>query len=161
MKPAPAKSSKSIRAAFFADKLGICLSGLCLVHCLLTPFVLIALPSLTVASFESHHIFHELLLIVLPIVALAAFVPGYLRHRDLRVFFWSIPGLALLAIAATIFHDDIWLQAGVTITGSLLLIKAHMLNRHLCACCESHPKKDETAVIETAQPVDVQQVSST
>ncbi|HVK60147.1 MAG TPA: MerC domain-containing protein [Bdellovibrionales bacterium] len=130
----------ALSRARIADKLGICLSGLCLVHCLLTPVVLIALPSLTLVSFESHHIFHEVLLVILPIVALAAFIPGFRRHGDKRVFFWSVPALALMAVAVTVFHDAIWIQAGLTITGSILLIKAHMLNRHLCACCESHPK---------------------
>lgn len=145
------KPSKSfLRAAFWADRLGICLSGLCLIHCLVTPIVLIMLPSVTLASFEGHHIFHEVLMVILPVVALAAFVPGFRKHKDARVFFWSVPALVLITIAATVFHDDVWIQAAMTITGSALLIKAHLLNRHLCACCETHPKKSEEAVSDSA-----------
>jgi hypothetical protein len=141
MKPV---SKRSIAAAFIADRLGICLSGLCLVHCLLTPLLLIALPSLSVATLEGgHHIFHEVLMIILPLVALVAFIPGFRRHHDKRVFYWSLPGLALLALAITVFHDDILWQAAITISGSVLLIRAHILNRHLCACCITHPNKSK------------------
>jgi hypothetical protein len=154
----PSKFALSV--AFVADRLGICLSGLCLIHCILTPFVLLALPSLAVASFENegHHLLHEVLLVILPVLALAAFIPGFRRHRDLRVFYWSVPGIALLAIAVTIFHDNMWIQSGITISGSIFLIRAHVLNRHLCACCESHPKKEEATTLSADEPV--QRVSS-
>lgn len=131
-----------------ADRLGICLSALCLVHCLLTPVLILLLPSLQL--FEAHgsgsHIFHEsfhlALLLVLPIVAVLAFVPGFRRHGDKRVFAWSLPGLALVGIVAFFFEDISWTGSIVSVIGSLMLIRAHMINRKLCACCETeHGKK--------------------
>lgn len=116
-----------------ADKIGIVLSGLCVVHCLLTPFVILLIPSLELASY--HDLFHDVLLGVLPLVALSAFIPGYRRHRNFEVFLWSLPGLAMVAIGALVFHEQVVGQVLFSIAGSLLLIKAHLVNRALCTCC--------------------------
>jgi hypothetical protein len=32
----------------------------------------------------------------------------------------------------------IWWEASLSIVGSLFLIRAHVLNRYLCACCHTH-----------------------
>ena len=123
-----------------ADRLGICLSALCVLHCLLTPFAIALIPAFQSPAFLStgaHGVFHEGLLIVLPILAILAFVPGFKRHRDARVFYWSVPGLAFLLVATIYLHDDFVEQAMLSIPGSLLLIRAHWLNRSLCACCEA------------------------
>lgn len=121
-----------------ADRLGICLSLLCLIHCVFTPLLIIVLPSLHFLDMFEH--FHELLLFVLPVLALLAFVPGYRKHRDRRVFFWALPGLALVAIAATAFDHEDLRGVAFSIVGSVLLIQAHLLNRRLCVCCESDHK---------------------
>jgi hypothetical protein len=143
----------------FADGLGICLSGLCAIHCLLTPVVILLLPSFhffhAYALHEFHDWFHVVLLGVLPVVALVAFVPGFLRHRDVRVFGWSIPGFAAIAMPGIAFHDNLWLSTPFMIVGSLFLIRAHVLNRHLCACCQighgrNHSKQSEAAKLDSA-----------
>lgn len=118
----------------WADKLGICLSALCLIHCLITPMLLIFLPAL---SLWGHHVFHDALLVILPLLAIAAFIPGFVRHRDPRVFYWAIPGLAAVVLGTLLFEEEIILQAIITISGSILLIRAHLKNRALCACCEA------------------------
>jgi hypothetical protein len=135
------RSQSKIRS--WADSIGLCLSALCLIHCLLTPILLLAIPSLVlIEESGAHEWFHRGLFTVLPLLALAAFVPGYLRHRDLRVFFWSVPGITSLAVGLTIFEGQMGPQALLTIAGSLFLIRAHLLNRHLCSCCESdHGRK--------------------
>lgn len=131
------------RLQLWADRLGICLSWLCLIHCVMTPVVLLLLPGLSfipaVGHSEDHEHFHEALLIVLPILALAAFVPGYRAHRNKKVFAWGIPGLILISLGVFVFHHG-WETVVVTIPGSILLIRAHLLNRHLCSCCEHDHK---------------------
>jgi chromate transport protein ChrA len=123
----------------FADRLGICLSGLCAIHCLVTPLLILLLPSFHFFQAYSLHEFdewfHGILLVVLPVVAIIAFVPGYLRHRDWKVFGWSIAGFSAILVAIIAFHENLWLSTPLMIAGSLLLIRAHFLNRHLCACC--------------------------
>ena len=124
-----------------ADRLGICLSALCVVHCLLTPVLLIALPSVqwlpSIAPFLGHERYHLIMLIVLPVLAVLAFIPGYRLHRDVRVFIWAAPGIVAIALGALLFEGQVWLEAGASIAGSLMLIRAHMLNRVLCSCCET------------------------
>jgi hypothetical protein len=120
----------------WADRLGICLSGLCVVHCAMMPILVLAIPTLEMGFL--HEFFHESLLVVLPVLAVAAFVPGYRKHRDARVFLWSLPGLVLIALGALVFgHESLIAQGALTIAGSVLLIRAHQVNRKLCACCES------------------------
>lgn len=121
-----------------ADRLGICLSALCLVHCLATPLLILLLPSIQfLETHESwHEGFHLTLMLVLPVLALAAFLPGYRRHGDKRVFFWAVPGLILVAIVALAFEHVSWTGSLISILGSLMLIRAHVINRQQCACCE-------------------------
>jgi hypothetical protein len=117
----------------WADRLGICLSALCIVHCLLTPVVFLLLPGLSL--FAYHEAFHLPLLIALPALALLAFIPGFRRHQDPKIFFWAVPGMALVVVAVLVFENNIWLEVPLSISGSLCLIRAHVLNRRLCACC--------------------------
>ena len=117
----------------WADRLGIGLSGLCLVHCLLTPLVIILIPAIEVSVY--HEMFHRSLLMVLPLIALGAFIPGYRRHGQMSVFLWSLPGLALIALGALAFENKLWLQTLTSIAGSALLIRAHFINHGLRANC--------------------------
>jgi hypothetical protein len=134
--PHPHDPGAKSQMRLWADRVGVFLSAACAIHCLLTPFMILALPSL--GLFELHHQFHETLLVILPLVALLAFIPGYLNHRDRRIFFWAAPGFALIASVAFLFeHTHDILPTIVSIAGSLCLIQAHLLNRRLCACCGS------------------------
>lgn len=136
------RESAKIRS--WADRLGLCLSLLCLIHCILTPIMLLLIPSLMlIEESGAHEWFHRGLFAVLPIFAIAAFIPGYLRHRDKRVFYWGTPGLVLLAIGIIVFEGQMGPQALATIAGSLFLIRAHILNRQLCACCETNHGRTE------------------
>lgn len=127
------------------DRLGICLSVLCLVHCLLTPVIMGLLPMGALLGFWQHG-FHQVFLMVIPAVALIAFVPGWRQHRDMRVWAWGGVGILLLAfgvgVAEFFGHEAVgdWraLAAELVLTalGGACLIRAHLLNRALCVCCE-------------------------
>src|SRR3954465_14819181 len=59
-----------------ADRAGICLSVICIVHCILTPIILVLLPMLQI--FEIYHgSMHVVFACIIPALALAAFIPGY------------------------------------------------------------------------------------
>lgn len=117
-----------------ADRLGICLSALCILHCLAVPVVIALIPALQ--TFVDHDFFHVILVPVLPVLAVMAFIPGFKKHRDNRVFYWSIPGIILIALTVY-FHESHVVQALFSLPGSLCLIRAHWINRHLCVCCQS------------------------
>lgn len=136
------------------DRLGICLSVLCLAHCLGTPLILALVPVSiwgTISHFllpsESsqsglHWGLHSLFLILVPTLALVSFVPGYRRHRSFSVVVWAVGGT--LGLILGVLDEQIWhffeLHVGaptpvLTVIGALALIRAHWLNRKLCQCC--------------------------
>lgn len=121
-----------------ADKAGICLSAICIVHCILTPVILLALPALH--AFEWYHgTLHVVFAIIIPLLALAAFIPGYKLHGDSRVFKIALVGFALVIAGIIIPHElEIeWLEPVFSIAGSIFLVRAHLINRNLCACCRA------------------------
>jgi len=117
-----------------ADRLGICLSALCILHCLAVPVAIALIPALQ--TFVDHDWFHVALVVILPVLAVMAFIPGFRKHRDKRVFYWALPGMALVMLTLW-FHESHAMQALFSIPGSLCLIRAHWINRHLCVCCQS------------------------
>ncbi len=115
------------------------LSGLCVVHCLLLPFLVAALPFLGVFS-QNDMVHQVLILIAAPLSALALYRSGGWRKRE--VLAPMLLGLALLAAAAFIsrFED---FEAVLSVVGALLVAGSHVLNyrgrlfhRHSsdCAC---------------------------
>lgn len=146
------------------DRLGITLSIVCMFHCVLTPLVLLGVPFL---SHQGHEFlmgaaWHQVFLLVVPLVALLAFLPGWKRHRDVRVWWLSAWGLLFLSAGVLIallgdghHHAHVaetagqfWLamashgphevsaffEISLTMIGGALFIRAHLLNRHLIGC---------------------------
>ena len=106
------------------------LSGLCLIHCLLLPFVVVLLPFL--GQFSDDHFHLEMLVVVIPVSAVALFL-GYRRHRRAGVVLAGIAGLALLTVGGTVAHSAYGLAADRTLTvlGSITLAVTHYRNFRL------------------------------
>lgn len=121
------------------DKLGVWLSGLCLIHCVGTVVLIAALPMLQFDE-HLHESFHIILAVVLPLVALIAFIPGFRRHHDKRVIALGVLGVALIIYGAAEPYNGLehTMIAVVTSLGSLALITAHMRNRRLNKCNHPH-----------------------
>lgn len=117
-----------------ADLVGMLLSFVCMLHCLLLPVVVV----LGIASeqwFVNDDWTHIIMLgIVIPISGIAL-IGGWLRHRRLVVLGLGITGIALLAVAALYMHDHVgvWADAIVTSLGGGILAVAHLRNRS-CGC---------------------------
>jgi hypothetical protein len=116
------------------DTLGIIASGLCLVHCLLLPLVVLALPAL------GSHVMHDdrthyFLAFFVTIFCLTAVVPGYLRHSDKWVLTSMTAGLCLVLFAtfASAMLGELW-EIPLITAGNLLVVGAHLQNRKLLAC---------------------------
>ena len=135
--------------ATFGDRLGICLSGLCILHCALTPVLLVGLPALNLSGFPfPGGDFHVVIAVFIGCAALLAFIPGFRAHRNRQVFAWAIPGFLAIVLAAFLGKADVGFahlgqagEAALSIFGSVLLIRAHLLNRAYCACCRTHAAK--------------------
>jgi len=114
------------------DHAGIIASALCLIHCVVLPLLLIAMPALGFAWLADEWT-HRILIFLLMLMASAAFVAGYRLHRRALIPVVAILALGLLSFAA--FGVGAWLQSdcekSLTVTGSILLIAAHGMNLRL------------------------------
>lgn len=120
------------------DRWGIFLSGLCLVHCLLTPIIIFLIPWLE--AYLREEIFHALLFIIILPLAFITFYSGHKIHRSKRPIILGTLGIAFLAsdlILPESMHEIAFLHTGLTIFGSLLLVGAHYFNWH-CHCHHDH-----------------------
>ena len=109
----------------FWDRLGIGLSGLCAIHCLLVP-VFVSLIPLWPALEEFHGYTH----LVFFLAIAPAVILSVKNRKDLKaVSGYLFIGLAII-FYAWLFNNQLgeYGEAGVTLVGSLLLIRGHWLN---------------------------------
>lgn len=102
--PAPLPGKESFgRTEGWLHKLAIGFAGVCGVHCLLTPVLLILFPIIGSTFFveESFHLW--MLLAVVPTTVIAVFL-GCRRHKDKYVFLLALTGLSLIIAAAVWGH---------------------------------------------------------
>lgn len=112
------------------DRAAICVSGLCLVQCLLLPILVVVTPLASVGFLGDEWFHMALLLVVLPL-SLLAFALGFRQHRNPTMLIPGGLGLLLVALAAAaeISHSmSHWQAALLTSLGGLLLITGHWLN---------------------------------
>ena len=117
------------------DSLGITISSVCAIHCLLLPAIFIIAPY----SFLASHEFHEALIyFILPCAAIA-FTLGCRKHGDIKVALMGSFGIILLAssiLLHEIFHSEEHSEelttVLITVAGSIMLILSHLRNRKLC-----------------------------
>lgn len=119
--------------SFQWDRIGIVLSGICVIHCLALPVIVSALP--LVAHGISHsHWFHALILIlVIPTVVLALKQSNGRR----RVVYLLIAGLLLImaGLGSGSFGGYYHWETGLTVAGSILLVSGHVSNYLSHATC--------------------------
>lgn len=128
------------------DKLGISVSGICLVHCLLLPVVISILPIWTSAQ-QVHGWLHPVFAVLLIPTTILALVIGYKRHRSRRVVALMAVGLLLVVVAAIpAFHNPgIVFETVLTMSGSAFLIAGHLLNWRLSKACKMAPRSSMAA----------------
>ena len=117
------------------DNLGITISSVCAIHCLLLPMIFLIAPY----SFLASHEFHEALIYFILPCAFIAFVLGCRRHKDLMVAIMGMFGIVLLGSALLMHdvlhgdqHSEEFTTVLITVCGSILLVFSHLRNRKLC-----------------------------
>lgn len=127
------------------DRVAVVLSGLCLLHCLALPIVIVSLPF--VAQFAETHWHTPMLLIAVP-VSTVAIVIGYRRHGNRLIVAAGALGLGLLIFGATIAHAHYGVVADrvLTVGGSLLLATVHWQNSRRLRL---HPRDADVALAKT------------
>lgn len=115
------------------DLAGIGASVLCVLHCLATPLLVVAVP--TVAAFEEQT--HAAFALVILAIGLLAFWPGLRRHRRWHVLGAAVVGFALISLGV-VAPEGLLSEPGegaVTVLGGATLILAHLRNAYFCRSC--------------------------
>jgi hypothetical protein len=115
------------------DKTGIATSMICIVHCILTPFLAAALPILAVTEQGTHIGFT----IALLAIGSVAFMPGYRKHGRRSMVYMGMLGFLMLC-AAVILPETLATEAietSLTVIGGGFLIIAHLCNMYFCLNC--------------------------
>jgi len=141
------------------DKIGICLSAACVIHCLVLPIIFISFPALHLILGQWHSHFHNFLIYLIMPLSLLSFLPRFLEDRKLAYLYG--PGMAIASIIIVIvlaendllpFHEII--EPLVTTICSLILIYFHWKNylhrnskKHNpdnCSICQATGKVETT-----------------
>ena len=131
-----------IRSITLVDRMAVSLSLLCLMHCLVMPLLLIALPSLAISVFASENVHLWLVYAVIP-SSLFALGMGCRQHRRGLFLLIGLAGLSLLTLGILVEHIgwDHAFEQLFTAAGAILIALAHVLNFRACrksANCECH-----------------------
>jgi len=118
-------NDQEINKPGFWDRVGIALSGVCAIHCLLVP-VIVSLIPLWPAFEELHgytHLFFFLAIAPTVILSLRK------RHDSWMITFFLVGGV-LVIFLAWFFNETLgeYGEASITLIGSLMLIRGHWLN---------------------------------
>lgn len=122
------------------DLLGIGASTLCVLHCLATPLLVVALPMLEVYEHQTHAAFALAILAI----GMLAFWPGYLRHRRSWVVVTALLGFGLISLGVTAPEGLLTepLEAAATVAGGATLVFAHLRNVFFCRYCPACGAED-------------------
>lgn len=116
------------------DGVALCLSGLCILHCLALPVLASLMPIF--GSLAENEMIHKALVIATPFLVAAALFrscPG----RD-RIIFLAIAGIGVaLLFAAAFVHELHDYETLLTVIGALILASAHFFRWRCHASCTS------------------------
>ena len=130
-----------LKAQMTSDKLAISLSAACLIHCLFAPTLIIFAYSFLSFSVESELVHYIILLLALPISALALIL-GYRNHKVLSFLMIGIAGLSLMLLAVLLGEGTS--EKVPTVIGSFIVAYAHYKNHKVCKEleCNCHDKQN-------------------
>jgi hypothetical protein len=106
------------------DRLGVLLSCLCLVHCVVGLILVAGMGA--GASFLLDPAIHKFGLLLATIVAGAAIGLGAFRHRRVAPFVVAMTGLSFMGAALAVGHG--YEEAVLTVIGVILVAAGHVLN---------------------------------
>ena len=115
------------------DRSAIALSTLCVIHCLVVPIVLIALPTITGLAVFSDERFHTWLLFAVMPISLFAVAVSFFQYQNPAVVILALAGIFILLLVAVLGETMFGSNGEVilTVIGSALVALAHLKNmRH-------------------------------
>ena len=114
-----------MKISLIADKVGVCTSILCMIHCLAIPILLIMGIDSILLLIDQEWI--ELTIIGISfVIGLIAFIGGYLQHKQHFVPVLFIAGFLLLINGESVVHTGVSIT--LSVTGALVILYAHVQN---------------------------------
>lgn len=107
------------------DRVAMAVSGLCLVHCLVTAVALGTLS--TIGGALGSPVIHEVGLALAVVLGIIALGNGIVNHRQRLPLLIGAAGIGVMAVALALPHGGLELVA--TMVGVVLLACGHFLNR--------------------------------
>lgn len=129
------------------DGAAIAMSAACILHCLLTPLLVILFPILGSTAFADDSFHGLLLVLIIPTSALAFYI-GCRQHGDGSVLLLGVAGMLVLLAAALLGIAGLGLVGEKIATGigGTLLALGHVLNFRRCRSrqCEERAARHAT-----------------
>jgi hypothetical protein len=127
------------------DKLGSALSGVCILHCALLPFLLVMFPLLSVAIAQ-HEVYEWAFIGFSVVIAFFAMFQGYIYHKRPIPYILAVLGFGVFIVAKMTFEHSFNFSVFVTTTiyvgAGLSIFLSHWLNhkfiKHAKCACEGH-----------------------
>lgn len=111
------------------DNLGICTSGLCAIHCLVTPFLIVLLPFAGLSFLEGES-FEIGILVLSLFFAIASLVISYFRnHKNALPMILAGVGFVSFFLGKSIPSEEA--EIGLSVIGGVFVVAAHYRNRKL------------------------------
>lgn len=110
------------------DNLAVVCSGLCLVHCLITPVLLVFGVLGTFSSWLESEWIHVLFLVPVIVLAVLSLPVSYLQHGSAKPMYLALAGI--VAMISSFFFDEVY-ELWITIPSAWLIISAHLWNKWL------------------------------
>ncbi len=122
----------TVRSVF--DKVGITVTSLCAIHCIMLPVILPLLPLLGLTASHNHAFERIVLLITMVLGFITLFIGFHRYHRKLYPFY------SLFLGGFIYWQKDVWgheYEHAVLMVGATLVVLAHIMNMRLCNSCNS------------------------
>lgn len=111
------------------DKIGICTSTFCAIHCIITPFILLALPFTSVAFLKEEAFEIGLLLLSLVLASLSLIFSYLKRHGNITPILLAAIGFTCFVLGK-LFHVEA-IEISCSLIGGLFVILGHYKNNTL------------------------------
>lgn len=116
---------KENKGLHLLDKVGVCTSALCMLHCLALPVLFIMGLDSALQMVDQEWL--EMLIIFLSVViGLVAFLRGYLLHRQHFIPVLFVTGILLIANGEGV--ENATMTVLLPVAGAATIIYAHLLN---------------------------------
>jgi hypothetical protein len=116
------------------DKIGMYLSAVCLVHCLLLPILLATIPFIAFLSFMKLPVTETIMIIFAITNAILAVTSNFHKHKNYIVPAVFISGILLLLLNF-IAHKFVQSNEYIITLGAGLIGVGHLYNHQCCKTC--------------------------